>query len=176
MECVRKTYVTFEFSPVFISQSKDRETCIVDEDGNICLQPGTLDRVLEQYEEVRVPNSRDLSKLKVPKGALHFYFYDRLVATVYENGESIEMRSDELNWSPRYYLETEGELVTREGLKKGGSFDPLTSKSLLKEMDENNCDRIFQVADMDFFLESKDIILKPDQVKMIDTEIPWPTY
>ncbi len=106
-----------------------------------------------------------------------------MTATAYADGQAIEMRSDSINESPWHYLEAEGELVTREELKKGEGYHPLLTDrrdSLLKKMDENNCDRIFQIPvhwseNGDILLEPEDVVVKPEQVQMVDTEIPWPT-
>ena len=170
---IRRTYVTFEFSPAFISEAQENETF----DGH-----GTLARVLEQYEEVSVED-RFLSTLKVPKGALRFYFYDRMTGTAYADGEVVKMYSDpiEKTVSVWYYMENEGELITREGLAKGEGFHPAHPEKrdwLLQKMDEHNCDRIFQISahwseDGDLLLEPDDTLLKPNQVQMVDTEVPW---
>ncbi len=170
---IRRTYVTFEFSPAFISEGHEKENF---------LGHGTLERVLEQYEEVSVED-RFLSTLKVPKGALRFYFYDRMTGTAYVDGEAIKTYSDpiEKSVSVWYYMENEGELITREGLARGEGFHPVHPEirdSLLQKMDKNNCDRIFQTSvhwseDGDLPLEPDDVVLKPKQVQMVDTEILW---
>lgn len=170
---IRRTYVTFEFSHAFISEAQENENF----GGR-----GTLDRVLEQYEEVEVKD-RFLSTLNVPKGTLRFYFYDRMTRTAYADGETVKMYSDpiEKTVSVWYYMENEGELITREGLARGEGFHPIHPErrdSLLQKMDENNCDRIFQTSahwseDGDLPLEPDDVVLKPNQVQMVDTEVPW---
>ena len=127
MEAIRKTYVSFEFSPFFISENQERENNFSEEEDKDPqqygmsypgLEPGTLDRVLEQYEEIEVQD-RFLSNLKVPKGALCFYFYERMVGIAYVDGEATKMYSDpiEKSISVWYYLQSEGEVTTREELE-----------------------------------------------------------
>jgi hypothetical protein len=173
MEAIRKTFVSFQFSPAFIIENEDEES-------NLVLESGITYRVAEKYEEVEVQN-RFLSTLKVPKGTLRFYFYDRLVGTAYADGEVTKMYSDpiEKSVSEYYYLENEGCLLTPEKIKNGEGFHPLHPERrdyLLQLMDEHNCDRLLQTGyeDGDFLLESNDKLIDPDQVQMVDTEIPWP--
>ena len=179
MDVTRKTYVFFEFSPVFISESRQNEDFSFDDRGKPVFKPGTFDALLKQYQEVRVPGERSLKKLKVPKGTLRFYFYDRMTATTVADGKSVEMRSEEVSLSGWYYLENEGELITREGLMRGEGFPPDypdMREALLEQMHDNKCDHIFQVGgEHDYYLKLKDMLIKPGQVQMIDTEFPWPS-
>ncbi len=182
MEYIRQTYVTFVFSPAFIAESENNEQ-FLSEDGNTpILQPGTLDRVLKQYEEMEVA-SRELSALKVPKGALYFVFYDRLLATVYDNDKPVRMYSEPINETGMYYLDNEGDLFTRAGLESGNEAPPLLPakrRYLVELMDEYDSSRIIQTGghwddDTDYVLSHKDVIISPNQVQMVDTEIPWPS-
>lgn len=180
-EYTHQIYVTFEFSPAFIFDSQNNEN-FLGEDGNTpILQPGTLHRVLEQYKEVEVAD-RNLNTLKVPKGAISFCFYDRLMATVIDGGKRVELYSEPINESEKYYLVNEGDLFTRAGLEAGNEVHPLLPekrKRLLELMDEYDSSRIIQTSghwswDTSFILSDKDVLVSPNQVQMIDTEIPWP--
>lgn len=186
MKCVQRAYVTFRFSPAFILESKGREQHLVEEETRTALTPGTLARVLEQYKEVEIVNW-DLNRLKVPKGALRFYFYYRMTATLYNvDGQAIEMRSDPIGESAWYYLETEGDLFTHAGLEGGNEVPALPPKQreyLLCLMDKHDSSRIIQIhtsggwdVQENFVLSHKDVIIEPSQVQMVDTEIPWQTH
>lgn len=177
-ELVRRTFVAFEFRTDFATACWNREQYPEDyKDMEKPLQPGVFDRISEQYEAVMVAN-RTLATLKVPKGAIRFYFYDMIITTAYVEGETIDLKSNELNPSAWYYLEAEGELVTREGLKNddGLRFHPSARRSLLSEMDEYDCDRLFEVeGDSSYPLDPDDKVIGPNEVNMVDTEIPWPS-
>ncbi len=188
MKPTRQTYVTFIFSPAFISESKKHEAFLVADEERMFLKPGLLGRIREQYDEVEV-TSRDLGALQVPKGALYFYFFDRLVATVYENKEPFLMYSGGDNFSPTYYLDNEGKLFTRTELETNKEMHevlPGQRKCLLTLMDIYKSDRIIQAFGLDKDEEDRDdyrniiltdecIIISPDEVQMVDTEIPWPS-
>lgn len=186
-----QTYVTFEFSPEFIYENKKWEEYLIEENTSPDLETGTVDRICEEYEEVKVDN-RDLGTLQVPKGAFRFYFYDRLIATdpeyYYANtGELIEMYSDSLDRSVWYYLESEGEIITREELEgdgatdhekvaraEGSDFHRALHGSMLTRMDKHDCNRLFSVGSNDYPMEPDDLVISPAEVQMVDTIIPWP--
>ena len=86
MNYVRKTYIEFLYAtPIF------RESSI---------------------KEVR---GRDLSKVKVPKGALGFKFFDILSMVVEADGGQVELTSRRINESPMHYYG--GKLYTVAELK-----------------------------------------------------------
>lgn len=181
MKPTLKTYATFVFSPAFILESKGREQHLVEEETTTALAPGTLDRVLKQYEEVKVAD-RNLSTLEVPKGALYFSFYDRLTITVPWERKRVKLYSEPINQSGMYFLENEGEFFHRTGLEGNSWPDlhPEWRKQLLKLMDRYDSSHIIQVQtgggweiEENFILGPNDIIVGPNQVKMVDTNIPW---
>lgn len=183
MEYTRQTYVTFIFSPAFIAESENNESFLGENGNTPILQPGTLDRVLKQYEEVEITD-RELSALEVPRGALYFVFYDRLMATVYHNKKPVTLYSEPIDETGKYYLDdNEGDLYTRVGLESGKEVHELLQekrKFLLGLMTEHDSSRIIQTGghwseDTNFILSRKDTIISPNQVQMVDTEIPWPT-
>ncbi|TSC84782.1 MAG: hypothetical protein G01um101413_166 [Parcubacteria group bacterium Gr01-1014_13] len=182
MKYTCQTYVTFVFSPAFIVESQNNEQFLREDGFKPVLQPGTLDRVLEKYEEVEVA-SRELKTLKVPKGALYFVFYDRLVANVNHDGKPVQMFSGPINETGMFYLDNEGDLYTRAELENNRKVHKLLSekqKSLLAMMDEYDSSRIIQTGghwsnDTNFILSHKDVLVSPNDVQMVDTEIPWPT-
>lgn len=52
---------------------------------------------------VRPVKSRDPSKVKVPKRAFGFQFFDLVTKTVIVDGEEMELKSEQFNRSPRHY-------------------------------------------------------------------------
>ncbi len=178
-----QTYVAFVFSPAFILESKGKEKDLFEEEKVTTLAPGTLARVLEQNREVGV-DSRDLSALKVPRGALYFWFYDRLTITARWKSRMVKMKSDPIDESGRCYMDNEGDFFHRAGLESGVDkrIPPEWRKDLLNLMDEKDSNRIIQVqtgggwdVQQNFVLGPNDILVSPSQVQVFDTDIPWPS-
>ncbi len=189
MKSVLKTYVSFQFSPAFIHESEWNEKNLFEENPTPALAEGTLNRVLEQYTEVEVA-SRDLAALPVPKGTLHFCFYNRLTRTEYFNGRIISMCSEPIDEAGRlieepkcYFMSNTGKLLTISALQWGNEgaegLTKETCQELLTIMDKRGSKRAILIDEnvdraVTYFLFEKDMLVSPNQVQMVDTEIPWP--
>ena len=87
MNYIRKPYVEFLYPGSFFSESSTSKV-----------------------------TSRDTSKLKVPKNAFGFKFFDILSVVVEADGKQIELTSERLNLSPMHYYG--GKLYTVAELKR----------------------------------------------------------
>lgn len=87
MNYVRTTYVEFLYPGSFFSESSTAKV-----------------------------TSRDTSKLKVPKNAFGFKFFDILSVVVDADGKQVELTSERLNLSPLHYYG--GKLYTVAELKR----------------------------------------------------------
>lgn len=87
MNLVRKTYIEFYSPGAFLSESSTREV-----------------------------KTRDLSKIKMPKNAFGFRFFDILSASVKEGSQRVLVTSERINVSPMHYYG--GKLYTVAELKR----------------------------------------------------------
>lgn len=87
MNYVRKTYVEFLYPGVMFSESSTHEV-----------------------------ESREVSKVKVPKNAFGFKFFDILSVVVDADGKEVQLTSEHINVSPMHYYG--GKLYTVAELKR----------------------------------------------------------
>ncbi|MEK7631382.1 MAG: hypothetical protein AAB445_00740 [Patescibacteria group bacterium] len=87
MNLVRKTYIEFLYPGVFLNESSTQEI-----------------------------KTRDVSRVKVPKNAYCFKFFDILSLAVKTEGEEVLLTSERINVSPRHYYG--GKLYTIAELKR----------------------------------------------------------
>jgi uncharacterized protein (UPF0128 family) len=87
MNYVRKTYVEFLYPGSFFSESSAKEV-----------------------------KTRDVSKLKVPKNAFGFKFFDILSVVVDADGKKVKLTSEQINVSPMHYYG--GKIYTVAELKR----------------------------------------------------------
>ena len=87
MKYVRTTYVEFLYPGSFMSESSTREV-----------------------------KTRDTSKVKVPKNAFCFSFFDILSVVVEADGNKVKLTSERVNMSPKHYYG--GRLYTVAELKR----------------------------------------------------------
>ncbi len=86
MTLVRKTYVEFSLPGVFFSEGLVREV-----------------------------KTRDIARLRVPKDAFAYYFFDVLTESVEDQGKKVTLTSPHINISPRYFYG--GKVFTLDELK-----------------------------------------------------------
>jgi len=87
MNYVRKTYIEFLYSGSFMSESSTQEI-----------------------------NTRDVSKVKVPKDAFCFSFFDILSVVVETDRRKVQLTSERINVSPKHYYG--GKLYTAAEFKR----------------------------------------------------------
>ena len=87
MNHVRKTYIEFLYPGSFFSESSTQEV-----------------------------KTRDVSKVKVPKNAFGFKFFDILSVVVDTDGKKVKLTSERINVSPKHYYG--GKLYTVAELKR----------------------------------------------------------
>jgi len=82
-------------------------------------------RYLGEFE-TRMVKNRDISGIKnIPENAFSFIFFDILSIIVNEDGKDIELKSERINVSGKYYIN--GKVRAIEELKQFTEFETLVS-------------------------------------------------